>query len=171
MYKVSQSKRIVIVAAHSTKGVIGRAGTLPWCVPSDLRRFKRITMGKDVIVGRKTFESIRRHNNEKVPGGRRFIVLTRSRILHNEDYTTAATFEEALRLANRSSEVLIAGGVSVYEEGLRVATRMHLSEISVDEPGDTYFPPWDQDQWHCNLTITTHMAREPKVVYRIWDRK
>lgn len=171
MHNTLKGAHITIIAAHTSAGVIGRAGTLPWHVPSDLQRFKQLTMGKDVIVGRTTFESIVRHNKGKIPGGRRFIMLTRTCILCNDVYATAVTFEEAVLLANRSPEIFVAGGASVYQEALPFAQRMHLSEIHIEEPGDTHFPEWDKDEWRCAFTYVSETWREPKVTHRIWERK
>ena len=164
-------KRVTIIAAHSPHGVIGRAGAIPWHVPSDLTRFKRLTMGHDVIVGRTTFESILRHNNGKLPGGRHFIVLSRRRTFEYSAYTTAVTPEEALFLANRSNEVFVAGGAQVYGEMFPYANRLHLTEIGVDVEGDTYLPEWSMSGWQLCHTMVTMMHNEPEVTHRTWERK
>jgi dihydrofolate reductase len=130
--------RLSIIAAVASNGVIGRAGKLPWHLSDDLRRFKRLTMGHTLIMGRRTWESIGR----PLPG-RRIIVVTRQpRYPVPEVVRTAASFEEAVRLAAAAGEeeVFVVGGAELYREALPRADRMYFTSVLADVEGDTYFP-------------------------------
>lgn len=122
---------IAIVIARATNGVIGRDGKLPWHLPADLKRFKALTMGSAMVMGRKTFESL--------PGllpGRRHIVLTRDRAWSAEGAEVAYSVEEALRLGG-GERVSIIGGAHIFGLFLPLADRIELTEILADVPGDT----------------------------------
>jgi dihydrofolate reductase len=128
--------------------VIGRDGALPWRLPADLKRFKQLTMGHALIVGRKTWESIGR----PLPG-RTMIVVTRQPDYRPADPSGTVrvvhSIEEALRLAREVSpeETFVAGGAELYRETLPRADRLHLTRIERDFPGDTRFPDFDESQW------------------------
>jgi dihydrofolate reductase len=122
---------ITLVVARAENGVIGREGKLPWHLPADLRRFKALTMGSAMVMGRKTFESL--------PGllaGRHHIVLTRDRTWGAEGAEVARSTEEALRLAG-SEPVSVIGGADIFTLFLPIADRIELTEILEDVPGDT----------------------------------
>jgi len=126
---------IVLIYARAANGAIGHEGDLPWRLPSDLKRFKALTIGRPMIMGRKTFDSL--------PGllpGRRHIVLTRSESL-GEGAELAGSVEEALVLAatdNASGEIAVIGGAMVYDLFLPLAQRIELTQIHADYPGDTF---------------------------------
>jgi dihydrofolate reductase len=123
---------ITIVIARATNGVIGREGKLPWHLPADLKRFKALTMGSAMVMGRKTFESL--------PGllpGRRHIVLTRDRAWSAEGAQVAHSVEEALRVAG-GERVSVIGGADIFALFLPLADRIELTEILEDVPGDTF---------------------------------
>lgn len=124
--------------------VIGRDGALPWRLPADLKRFKQLTMGHALIVGRKTWESIGR----PLPG-RTMIVVTRQPGYQAEGTRVVHSVDEALRLAREVSpgEAFVAGGAELYRETLPLADRLHLTRIERDFPGDTRFPEFDESQW------------------------
>ena len=140
---------IVLIAARARNGVIGRDNALPWHIPADLKRFKRLTMGPEgqglpMIMGRKTFDSL--------PGllpGRRHIVLTRAAHWQAAGAERADDVDDALRLAGGGT-VAVIGGAQVYRLFLPLATRIELTEVHEDVPGDTYFPPLG-DVWHESL--------------------
>lgn len=141
---------IVIIAAVGRNGVIGVDGRLPWRIPEDLARFKRLTMGSCLVMGRDTFESIGR----PLPG-RANVVLTRSPGWSSEHATAAGSMEEALAIADaRGEDVFIAGGADVYRQALPLADRMELTEVDISPQGDTWFPEVDWSQWR-------ETAREP----------
>ena len=126
---------IVLIYARAANGAIGHEGDLPWRLPADLKRFKALTMGKPLVMGRKTFDSL--------PGllpGRRHIVLTRSERL-GEGAERAGSVEEALALAaegNASGEIAVIGGAAIYGLFLPMAQRIELTQIHEDYEGDTF---------------------------------
>jgi dihydrofolate reductase len=128
--------RIVLYVARADNGVIGRDGGLPWQLPEDLKRFKALTMGKPMIMGRKTFESL--------PGrlpGRRHIVLTRDPAWSAEGAEAAATPEDALALAGDAEELAVIGGAEVFALFMAQAHRIELTEVHRIVEGDTKMPP------------------------------
>ncbi len=138
---------LVLVVARARNGVIGVDGRLPWHLPADLRRFKALTVGKPVIMGRKTFESI----GKPLPG-RHNIVLTGTADWHAEGVTVASNLAEAIAAAGldpraRASEIMVIGGARVYAEALPSATRLELTEVDAAPAGDTHFPPLDPARW------------------------
>lgn len=134
---------VVIVAAIGRNGVIGVDGGLPWRIPEDLARFKEMTMGHALVMGRATFESIGR----PLPG-RSNIVLTRRPDWSHEGVDTARSLEEALDIAReRGQDVYIAGGADVYEQALPIADSMELTEVDAAPDGDTFFPDVDWSLW------------------------
>jgi dihydrofolate reductase len=126
---------IVLIYARAANGAIGRDGDLPWRLPADLKRFKTLTIGKPMIMGRKTFDSL--------PGllpGRRHIVLTRSDSLA-DGAERAGSVADALALAgegNASGEVAIIGGAAIYDLFMPIAHRIEMTQIHEDYPGDTF---------------------------------
>jgi dihydrofolate reductase len=136
--------RITLIACMSRNRVIGRAGGMPWRMPSDLRHFKAATLGKPLIMGRKTFESIGR----ALPG-RRTIVVSRQPSFRAPGVEVAPTLDTALDRvrAAQADDVMIAGGGEIYALALPLATHALLTELAVDLEGDAYFPPLDPTQW------------------------
>lgn len=134
--------RVTLVVAVSRNNVIGRNGALPWKLSSDLKRFRALTLGKPIIMGRKTFESIGR----PLPG-RTNIVVTRAR-LEAPELSVAPTFEDALRLACQGGdEVMIIGGAQIYQAALPVAGRIHFTRVAADFAGDAFFPQLTPADW------------------------
>jgi dihydrofolate reductase len=133
-------QRVVFVLARATNGVIGHDGALPWHIPADLRHFKAMTMGKPMVMGRKTFESF----PAPLPG-RRHIVLTRDRDWSAEGAQAARTPEEALALAG-AGEVAVIGGAEVFALFLPRADRIELTEVHQSPQGDAIVPPFGP-QW------------------------
>ena len=133
-----------LIVAMTRRGVIGRAGQLPWRLPADLAHFRAATWGHSVILGRRTFASLRRPLV-----GRRLVVLSRDPQFHPPaEIVRAATWEEAVALALRSDpEPLVIGGAEVYRLALPAAQRMLVTWVEADLEGDVYFPPWDVRQW------------------------
>ena len=133
---------ISIIVAMDKKGVIGLDGDLPWHLSADLKHFKAITMGKPLIMGRKTHESIGR----PLPG-RKNIVLTHSQEFKTEGCTVVYSLEEALIAAGEVDEVMIMGGSGIYDQSLASADRLYLTEVHADVNGDVYFPEFDRSEW------------------------
>ncbi len=133
---------ISIVVAASSSGVIGNNGGLPWHLPDDLKRFKAITMGKPIVMGRRTHESIGR----PLPG-RRNIVITRQAGYAADGCTVVSSPADALRAAGDVREVMVIGGGDIYRQFLRLADRVYLTRVEADVEGDTYFPDLDPEDW------------------------
>jgi dihydrofolate reductase len=151
--------KLIIIVAMTKDRVIGRDGRVPWHEPEDLRHFKRTTMGHAVIMGRKTFDSIR-----KPLPGRRNIVVTRnpkSEIRNPKSSPTSLdvvhSLEEAIELCRARGEekAFIAGGGEIYAQALPLADEMIVTEIAREGvAGDTHFPDWDRSRW--SPTATTN---------------
>ena len=145
---------IALVVARADNGVIGRDGRLPWHLPDDLRRFKRLTMGTAMIMGRKTFESL--------PGllpGRRHIVLTRDRGWRAEGAEVVHDVAGAIAAAGDDAAVSIIGGADIFELFLPIADRIELTEIHGDMAGDVTLPPFDPARWR-EVSREDHPAAE-----------
>jgi len=135
--------KLVLVAALTENRVIGRKGRLPWHLPEDLRRFRELTFGHAVLMGRKTFESI----GKPLPG-RLNIVLTRRGGYSAPGIETAASLPQALKIASAMPGPLyVIGGAEVYRLCLPHACALHLSLIPRDVPGDAFFPAWSKEDF------------------------
>ena len=133
---------ISLIVAMDEAGVIGRDNALPWRLPEDLKRFKALTMGKPILMGRKTFESIGR----PLPG-RENLVLTRSPGWHREGVITVHSVDEAIVSAGDAAELIVIGGEEVFKAALPIAQCIYLTEVHAQVAGDTTFPPFDRSQW------------------------
>ncbi len=158
---------IVAMAAH---GVIGREGGLPWHLPADLARFKRLTMGHHLIVGRRTWQSIGR----PLPG-RKMIVVTRDPAFTAEGAQRADSPEAALELARvaREEETFVAGGAELYRVLLPRADRIYLTEIEAEVEGDVHFPQWVREEWR-RVAVEEREADERNaypVRFEVWERR
>jgi len=145
--------RLTIIAALARNGVIGRANRMPWHLPEDLKRFKALTLGHPVVMGRKTFESIVASLGKPLPG-RDNIVVTRSRDFAPTGCRVVHSFDEALAAAGAAVEVFVIGGAEIYALALPVADRLQLTEVASATDGDTYFPDFDRSVWR-------EVSREP----------
>lgn len=141
-----------LIAAVAENGVIGDEGGIPWEYPDDLRRFKRLTTGHPVVLGRRTYEGIEARLGGPLPD-RRNVVLSESDPDVPEGVLVAESVEEAKDLAGAAAdemdvtEVYVAGGATIYEAFLPQADRMEITEIHDSPEGDTRFPSWDRDDW------------------------
>lgn len=136
--------RVSLIAAVARNGVIGRDGRLPWHLPADLKRFRRLTTGHHVIMGRRTFESI-----GKPLAGRTNLVLSRDPALRPFGVEVLRSLEEALQLAKRrgEEEAFVIGGSEVYRRALPLADRIYLTRVGADVEGDVRFPSLDPGEW------------------------
>jgi len=164
------SPRIAFVVAVARNGVIGREGKLPWRISSDLKRFKAITLGKPVIMGRKTWESLPRR---PLPG-RVNIVVTRDRNYQAQGALVAESVTEALVRAREtdSDEICVIGGSEIFRQMLPLADRLYLTEVDLAPEGDVVFPPIDPKAFH-EISRETHAADEGDdagFVLRVLDR-
>ena len=128
---------LALIVAHSRNLVIGRNGRLPWNIPGDLHRFRDLTMGNAVIMGRVTYEEIGR----PLPG-RMNIVVSRTRRYEGENLCTAASLAEAVALAG-DRNAFVSGGARLFAEALPLVDVMYITEIDADVPGDVFFPEFD----------------------------
>jgi dihydrofolate reductase len=132
---------IILVVAVADNGVIGKDGGIPWHISEDLKRFKALTMGHTVVMGRKTWDSL----PKKPLPGRANIVVTRQRDWHAEGATAASSLGAAT--AGTSGQVMVIGGAEIYERALPLATRIELTEVHRDFDGDAQFL-FDRSGWH-----------------------
>jgi dihydrofolate reductase len=149
---------ISLVVAASINNVIGSDGGLPWHLPDDLRHFKRLTTGKPVVMGRRTFESIGR----PLPD-RRNIVMTRDPDYAAKGCDVVSSVSEALDLVGDADEAMIIGGGQVYREFLAHAERIYLTRVRADVEGDTHFPEIDETAWQ--LVSAEHHESDDKHGY------
>ena len=127
---------IVLIVARGDNGVIGNKGTLPWHIPEDLKHFKKLTMGKPMIMGRKTFESL-----PALLPGRRHIVITRDAGWRKEGAEVAHDVEAAIAAAGDAAEIAVIGGADIFGMFLSLAKRIELTEVHRSPDGDTKMPP------------------------------
>ena len=136
-----------LIVAISDNHVIGREGQLPWHLSADLKRFKRLTMGHHIVMGRKTYDSIGR----QLPG-RTSVVLTRQTDWAVEGVLTATDFESALTLTGDDEEVFVIGGSQIYQLALPLVDRLYVTRVHATVQGDTYFPEITSEQWQLQQT-------------------
>jgi len=133
--------RLSLVCAMDSNRLIGKANALPWHLPAELKHFKQTTMGKPIVMGRKTWETIGR----ALPG-RQNIVVTRNRAYRVEGCTVVQSFEEAMDKAV-GEEVMIIGGGQLYRQALPLADRLILTLVDCEPEADTWFPEWQHSEW------------------------
>lgn len=131
---------ISMIAAMTKQRVIGKENEMPWHLPADFSWFKQCTMGKPIVMGRKTFDSIGR----PLPG-RKNVVVSRNSELTIEGVTVVASIEDALHLLADESEVMIIGGGSIYAACLPISSKLYLTLIDAEIEGDTLFPSWGSE--------------------------
>jgi len=140
---MSPSPRVSLIVAMSRNGVIGKDNRLPWHLPADLKRFKELTMGHTIVMGRKTWESI----NRLLPG-RRSVILTRNPEFQVQGAIVAHSLEQALLAAGNDNEVFVIGGEEIFRLAMVHADRIYLTIVQAHFDGDTFMPPFDPAQWH-----------------------
>jgi dihydrofolate reductase len=146
--------KVSLLAAVARGGVIGRGGTIPWHLPEDLARFRELTTGHTVIMGRRTWDSL--PDRFRPLPGRRNIVVTRSPEWSADGAERAGSVDEALALVGGDERVFVLGGAEVYAAALPSADELLLTEIDLDVAGDTFFPALDREAF-------VEIAREPHV--------
>jgi len=151
---------LAIIVAAARNGVIGRNNALPWHLPEDLKYFRRVTMGKPVIMGRKTFESIGR----PLPG-RSNVVISRDPQFSSDGVSVVGSLDAALALASDIAlidgvdELVVIGGEQIYREALPRAQRLYLTEVHADVEGDAVLPPMRREEWR-EVSRERHSASE-----------
>ena len=133
---------VALIAAVGRNGAIGARGGLPWRLSSDLKHFKALTMGKPLIMGRKTFGSVGR----SLPG-RRVIVVTRDAGWRAPDVEVAHDLEGALRCAGKAEEIMIGGGGEIYAQAIAIADRLYITEVDLAPAADVSFPRIEANDW------------------------
>lgn len=161
---------ISLFVAHANDRVIGYQNDMPWHVPGDLAYFKRRTMGKPIIMGRKTYESIGR----PLPG-RLNIVITRNASYEVEGVRVVSSLEDALQVAKEetdAAEYMIIGGEQIFKQAMPLADRMYITRIDETYPGDTFFPAYDLNEWETIEASETALNDEgvPYTFY-VYERK
>jgi dihydrofolate reductase len=159
---------ISLIAAMDNKGLIGTNNDIPWHIPHDLKRFKEITSGHTIVMGRKTFESL----SGPLPK-RRNIVITSIRDYKKPGIEVVHSIEDALKIVDKKSENFIVGGAEIYEQFLPFADKMYLTRIKAVFQGDTYFPKVDFTNWELirSEEHQTEGDNPVKFIYEDYRRK
>jgi dihydrofolate reductase len=166
---------IALVAARARGGVIGRGGDLPWRLSADLKRFKALTLGKPVIMGRKTWDSL---PTKPLPG-RTNIVLTRDGSFEAERAVVCETFADAVDIGREQAadddagEVCIIGGAALFALALPKARRLYLTEVEAEVTGDVYFPAFDEAEWTevSREAVPADERNEYATTFRVLERR
>lgn len=160
--------KLSLIAAMANNRVIGVENRLPWHLPEDLKHFKKITLGKPILMGRKTWESIGR----PLPG-RENIVLTRDAEFNPEGCTVYHSIEEALEATKEYKEVMVIGGDSFYHQLISKADRLYLTLIEMDVIGDAFFPDFSEEEWEEVEQVSYPATDETPFSYSFttWERK
>jgi dihydrofolate reductase len=145
--------KISLLVAMARNHVIGRDNKLPWRLPADLKRFKQLTLGKPVIMGRKTYDSIIDQLGKLLPE-RQNIVVTHNAQFQAPGAQVATSLKQAIEMAGEGDEIFIIGGGQIFEESMPIATHIYLTLIDADVEGDAHFPKIDWNEWRIS-------AREP----------
>lgn len=167
---IKHPKRLVLIAAVAENGVIGSNNELPWHLPADLKYFKQMTLGKPIIMGRKTWDSLGR----PLPG-RENIVISRQKDLKLEGAEVLETFEEALKWArewadrNDSSDVMVIGGAQLYAQAIDQADHICLTRVFTTPDGDAWFPALEAGQWALMKQPTLNPATDTTPAYQFED--
>lgn len=146
--------KLSIIVAIANHGVIGINNTLPWHLPEDLKRFRALTMGHHIIMGRKTYDSLGR-----LLPGRITVIVTRNADYCIEGALIAHSLEQAIALCKDDDEVFLIGGAELYQAGLSIADTLYITEIDLDVAGDAYFPEIPKSQWQ-QTSREAHMSEK-----------
>lgn len=133
---------VSLIVAVAQNSVIGVNNTLPWHLPEDLKRFRALTMGHHIIMGRKTYDSLGR-----LLPGRTTVIVTRNKSYQVEGAVVAHSLEEAIKACGSDDEVFLIGGAELYKDGLKRADKLYLTEIEASYEGDAHFPAFDLSEW------------------------
>lgn len=135
-------KPLSLIVAQASNHVIGLNNTLPWHLPEDLKRFRSLTMGHHIIMGRKTYESLGR-----LLPGRTTVIVTRNKAYQVEGALVAHSLQAALVLASGDTEPFVIGGAELYKEGIQLATKLYITEVQGKFEGDAFFDTIDLNEW------------------------
>ena len=134
--------QLSIIVAIANNQVIGINNTLPWHLPEDLKRFRALTTGHHIIMGRKTYESLGR-----LLPGRTTVIVTRNKDYQLEGALIAHSLEDAVALCQNDDEVFLIGGAELYQDGLKLADKLYITEVDLTVDGDAFFPEFDLNLW------------------------
>ncbi len=164
---------LCLIAALADNRVIGRDNQLPWHLPADLKHFKAMTLGKPIIMGRKTWDSLGR----PLPG-RLNLVVSRQAGLTLEGAEVFPSLESALVRAEEwaraedADELMLIGGAQLYAQGLALAQRLYLTRVALSPEGDAWFPAFDQAAWHLASSLEHEAAADiPAYSFEVWDKR
>lgn len=159
---------VSVIVAVARNGAIGKENGLIWHISEDLKRFKALTSGHPVVMGRKTFESLGRPLPKRVN-----VVITRRTDFRAEGCLRAGSLEEAVGMFDPSEEIFIIGGGEIYAQAMPLADRLYLTEVEHDYEGDTFFPAWNRNEWVLQEEERHERGEkfEHPFVYRTFRRK
>lgn len=147
-------KAFSLIVAIAKNNVIGINNTLPWHLPEDLKRFRALTMGHHIIMGRKTYESLGR-----LLPGRTTVIVTRNKHYKLEGALIAYSLEDALALCENDDEAFVIGGAELYQDGLKLADKLYVTEVDLTVDGDAFFPAVDLKHWQ-ETSRETHISAQ-----------
>jgi dihydrofolate reductase len=156
-------KIVTLIAAMGVNRAIGLGGVMPWHLPGELKHFKQTTMGKAIVMGRKTWESIGR-----VLPGRQNIVVTRNRDYLAAGCDVVSSLEQALVVAE-SDEAMIIGGGELYRQALPLAKKMILTRVDCEPEADTWFPEWEKSEWRIISSRSEPAYERNQYTYQVED--
>lgn len=160
----SNKGMIGLIVAYSKNRVIGKEGRIPWKIEGEQRRFRELTMGNTVIMGRRSYEEIGR----PLPN-RYTIVVSSTKRFQAENCTTAGSLQEAIDIADKSKNIYISGGADLYREAISIVDRMYITEIDAVVEGDTYFPEFHEEDFI--REVECHVEGEVSYTYVTYTRK
>lgn len=158
--------QLSIIVAIANNQVIGVNNTLPWHLPEDLNRFRALTTGHHIIMGRKTYESLGR-----LLPGRTTVIVTRNKDYQLEGALIAHSLETALALCKNDDEVFLIGGAELYQDGLKLADKLYLTKVDLTVDGDAFFPEFDLNLWQESSRETHTSAKGLPFSYITYIRK
>jgi dihydrofolate reductase len=156
--------KVILIVAMAKNRVIGRGNAIPWDIPEEQQRFKKITMGHTLVMGRKTFESIGR----PLPG-RKTVIITRQENYTAKGCMVAKSLDEALELCRKESKVFISGGQQIYGQAMALADEIYLTTLEREVEGDIYFPRFQQEDFE--VTFSETVEGPQPYTFRIFTRK
>lgn len=158
--------KLSTIVAIANNRVIGVNNTLPWHLPEDLKRFKALTMGHHIIMGRKTYDSLGR-----LLPGRTTVIVTRNQDYKVEGALVAHSLQAAIALCKDDDEAFLIGGAELYQDGLRYSDKLYITEIDLDVTGDAHFPDFDSSHWQ-EIAREAHVSEQGlKFNYVTYQRK
>ncbi len=155
-----------IIVATAKNRVIGVNNTLPWHLPEDLKRFRALTTGHHIIMGRKTYDSLGR-----LLPGRTTVIVTRNQAYKVEGAIVVHSLEDAIAACGDDQEVFLIGGAELYQDGLKLANKLYITEIDAEYEGDAFFPEFDLSEWNVGAAESYISANGLSFRYLTYQRK